>query len=365
MDTDEAMAELLKTQKSLTEWLVDIGHSESDKIKAEDNDKRERLAVLNDIIDLPFDRPVKFAAQDLASNSAEHQSYLLDSADKKCALRLIPLDTNLPKLRMRGLTTKDAYLWFKEQNIDPEKYRAEYLPHESNAEWATIFIVNEQGIFGEIIRGGHFQLTQGFYDKELPINFSYNFDEWLMSREDEEALQHLKFIAKHIKVEDKLKQDRIINDLNVKFHSSYIGGYWETSFSQEFKLFFIDFNITLGEMYSEFNSQPKSISVSSVGGLIASPGSAEGIARVIDITDLESPNFKEGDILVCSMTTPAYVPLMKLSAGIITDMGGILSHAAIVARELGKPCIVGTQNATKLIKDGELLTINTDEAVVK
>jgi pyruvate,water dikinase len=59
-----------------------------------------------------------------------------------------------------------------------------------------------------------------------------------------------------------------------------------------------------------------------------------------------------------------YVPLMQKAVAIVTDQGGILSHAAIIARELGKPCIVGTGNATKELKNGQLVTVNATNGTV-
>ena len=65
------------------------------------------------------------------------------------------------------------------------------------------------------------------------------------------------------------------------------------------------------------------------------------------------------------MTRPEYVPLMKKATAIITDEGGITSHASIVSRELKIPCIVGTKIATKILKDGDLIEINADIGIVR
>ncbi|HEX5448000.1 MAG TPA: PEP-utilizing enzyme, partial [Candidatus Saccharimonadales bacterium] len=65
-----------------------------------------------------------------------------------------------------------------------------------------------------------------------------------------------------------------------------------------------------------------------------------------------------------AVTTPDYVPLMKKASAIVTDQGGILSHAAIVARELGVPCIVGTADATKVLKNGQKVLVDADNGVV-
>ncbi|AGE73613.1 phosphoenolpyruvate synthase [Sulfolobus acidocaldarius Ron12/I] len=98
-------------------------------------------------------------------------------------------------------------------------------------------------------------------------------------------------------------------------------------------------------------------------GLPASPGIAYGKARVIlDIKDAGS--FNQGEILVTRMTDPDWVPLMKIASGIVTDEGGMTSHAAIVSRELGIPAVVGTGNATNSIKDGQQITIDAFRGIV-
>jgi pyruvate,water dikinase len=102
-----------------------------------------------------------------------------------------------------------------------------------------------------------------------------------------------------------------------------------------------------------------------VKGLPASPGVATGVARVIlDPHSPEAHEFRDGDILVTRMTDPDWVPLMKKAAAIVTDEGGMTSHAAIVSRELGIPAVVGTGNATKVIKTGTLVTVDGSLGVV-
>jgi pyruvate,water dikinase len=95
------------------------------------------------------------------------------------------------------------------------------------------------------------------------------------------------------------------------------------------------------------------VSGASVGNKIAT-GKARVILKVSDIR-----NFQAGEILVTEITDPDWEPIMKIAAGIVTDKGGRTSHAAIVSRELGIPCIVGTENATSVIKNGQQITIDT------
>jgi phosphohistidine swiveling domain-containing protein/uncharacterized protein YdhG (YjbR/CyaY superfamily) len=89
-----------------------------------------------------------------------------------------------------------------------------------------------------------------------------------------------------------------------------------------------------------------------------------GRVKIVENKD-ELSKILEGDILVAPMTTPEYAPIFKKVSAIITDEGGITSHAAIVSRELKIPCIVGTKIATKILKDGDLVEVDANKGVVK
>ena len=100
-----------------------------------------------------------------------------------------------------------------------------------------------------------------------------------------------------------------------------------------------------------------------VKGLAASPGTASGRVRhVADEMNLEV--IKKGDIMVTKMTTPDMVPAMTRAAAIVTDEGGMTCHAAIVARELGIPCVVGASDSTNILKEGMLVTVEGRTGVV-
>lgn len=360
---DHKLAELLKTQKSLTEWLEDIKHKDAEAIRREDNDKRERLKVLNEIIGLPFDKPIQFEATDLAKKTSVFTSYLQEHGDELCALRLIPKQDGLPKLRMRGKNITDAYAWFLEQDIDVVKYRADFIPHPPDYAWATIFVVNKHGIQGEVIWGGHHQLTQGFHDKNRPLVFRYDFKKWMVSPVDDKALEHLKKLAKYLHVLNSEKQTNVKKRLGATFVNDYLEGYFETTDSS-LGTWFIDYSPTLGKMYADTVIRAPSTSKKCiVSGLVGSLGKAEGPVRIVQ-PDKMDDDFPEGSILVCEVTTPNYVPLMQKAAAIVTDQGGILSHAAIVARELKIPCIVGTNNATKRLKNDQIVSVDANSGTV-
>ena len=96
----------------------------------------------------------------------------------------------------------------------------------------------------------------------------------------------------------------------------------------------------------------------SVGGIV------KGKARLLRSRE-EMHKVEEGDIIVAPMTIPEFLPAMKKASAFVNDEGGMLSHAAVVAREMKKPCIVDTKFATQVIKDGDELEVNADSGMVR
>ncbi|RLB42342.1 MAG: phosphoenolpyruvate synthase [Deltaproteobacteria bacterium] len=109
------------------------------------------------------------------------------------------------------------------------------------------------------------------------------------------------------------------------------------------------------ETYRLLESGPILCSGTAVGTKVG-----QGVARVINST-LEMDQFKEGEVLVTTMTDPDWEPIMKIAAAIVTNKGGRTCHAAIVSRELGIPCIIGTGNADEVIKTGQEITVSCCE----
>ncbi|MEM5804435.1 MAG: phosphoenolpyruvate synthase [Candidatus Aenigmatarchaeota archaeon] len=100
-----------------------------------------------------------------------------------------------------------------------------------------------------------------------------------------------------------------------------------------------------------------------ISGYGVSPGIGRGAVRIIHSLN-ELGKIAKGDVLVTEMTSPDYVPAMEKSAAIVTNQGGSTCHAAIVSRELGIPCIVGTKNATEILKDGQFITVDATHGKV-
>jgi pyruvate, water dikinase len=100
-----------------------------------------------------------------------------------------------------------------------------------------------------------------------------------------------------------------------------------------------------------------------IKGAVASAGNARGQVRVIgDISD--APSFKVGEILVVRASMAELIPVIRNAVAVIADEGGMMSHAAIISREMKKPCIVGTKNASQILKTGDFVEIDGTKGTV-
>ncbi len=99
-------------------------------------------------------------------------------------------------------------------------------------------------------------------------------------------------------------------------------------------------------------------------GIVGTPGKATGRA-VIVYTNRDLPRVRRGDVLIATMTRQDYVPAMRMASAIVTDEGGVTCHAAIIARELGIPCIVGAQHATQVLKTGDRVEVDAINGIVR
>jgi pyruvate,water dikinase len=100
-----------------------------------------------------------------------------------------------------------------------------------------------------------------------------------------------------------------------------------------------------------------------IAGLAVSSGVTEGRARVI--LNMEDANLEDGDILVTAFTDPSWTPLFVSIKGLVTEVGGLMTHGAVIAREYGIPAVVGVENATKLIKDGQKIRVNGTDGYIE
>jgi len=104
--------------------------------------------------------------------------------------------------------------------------------------------------------------------------------------------------------------------------------------------------------------------INELKGMTAYPGKAEGIVKIVETID-DAKKMNQGDILLSETTYPALVPAMKKAVAIVTNVGGLTCHAAIIARELKIPCVVGTKIATEVFKDGDKVEVDANNGIVR
>jgi phosphohistidine swiveling domain-containing protein len=115
---------------------------------------------------------------------------------------------------------------------------------------------------------------------------------------------------------------------------------------------------------NKLNQKIDNSKIDTIKGVSGSKGNVTGKVRVVN--GIKEVNLIQNDEILCVVTTnPDYLPAMQKASAIITDEGGITCHAAIIAREMKKPCIVGTKIATKVLKDGDLVEVDADSGVVR
>jgi len=116
------------------------------------------------------------------------------------------------------------------------------------------------------------------------------------------------------------------------------------------------------EIYAE-GTEPAEASDGQLRGVAGSPGVVTGAARVVRGPE-EFGKLQNGEILVAPLTNPAWTPLFAVAGGVVTEVGGILSHGAIVAREYGIPAVMGVSGATKLVQEGQMVTVDGNRGIV-
>lgn len=364
----EDKAVMNEFQPTLSEWFKAIGDKDTlaEAIRLEDNTRVSRLAILHHDIGLPFDEPVVFEAAELFTPSARFEKLLRELGDKPCAIRLVPKKDGLPKLRNRGLPLGECYeKWLLQQTIDPADYVAEVYRHSNTQQWAATFVVKEEGILGEIVQGLHSQLTHG--EIKTPIyRFLYNFSEWEWSDCTLEVEEQVERMFAGIIVSAPIQQKELQEKVGATFSHNFLQGYFEATVREGDELIFIDYNRLLADyVVVPEHITLKEITSAVLTGLPASPGSATGKVVLVNVDTLKNVEFFDGDILVCDNTDVRYLPLMKRAGAIVTERGGMLSHAAIVARELGKPCIVGVKEAFRRLKDGPNVEVDGSDGSIR
>jgi len=136
-----------------------------------------------------------------------------------------------------------------------------------------------------------------------------------------------------------------------------------TNHSKQLKIKIIN-SRNIPDKYKKAIKQSEERNNKVIKGLTGNKGKILGKVKIVN-TYHDIKRFNNGEVLVANTTHPNYLPMMQKAVAFVTNEGGIISHAAIVARELGVPCVVGTKMATKVLKDGDLVEVDANQGIVK
>lgn len=117
---------------------------------------------------------------------------------------------------------------------------------------------------------------------------------------------------------------------------------------------------------SHSTNPPLRQEVTEVSGIGVSPGTVTGVVRVVhEAASDQADDFEPGEILVCRITDPSWAPVLSIAAAVVIDIGGAMSHGAIVARELGIPCVINTRDGTRQLRTGDRVTVDGASGTVR
>ena len=373
---NKVMIELKKGFTSLINWLSETKeHDEAIKdIVCYDNKKTERLIFLNKTIGLPINK-----THILNTDLFEKDSVFIDRViierggnDIKHAFRVSPKEEYVGLFEIQklyGLTFKE--FWEKLKLLPIPKDKAEVrITNFRGAPlaYSAIIVVSKDGIIGEIVEGDLYIITYTDEPKDgaKVIQF-YKLpnEEVVVLSDSKKVKEKVLEIISAISVNSKL--DELITG-GFQIYNGYVAGYYEYVEGKNGDRAFTDMNtkkisnnISVKETV---NNIRKSAEENSLQGLVAYGTDLKIIGKVVLLKD-DLKDIEANSILVCSMTTVNQLPLMKKASAVITDFGGLMSHPAIISRELKIPTIVGTKVATQILKDGDLIEVDSKKGIVK
>lgn len=351
---------------SFTNWYKDAKLENYNQFLKEDSSKGSRLKLLSNSIEMPINEGLEITVRDFLKITTSSSYSIMNKplVEVKLGIRVLPLQSGDKILRNRGNFYKSIKNWLINNEVSQERLIS-VLPHVDNPVWATIFFIGNENIIGEAINDAPHILTQGLKTDKQIIQFQYSLKNRTLelSNANSGLENHLNEVFKFLEVSNYQKQ--VLEDqLNIQVSHSFLTGYFETVYSDEYGLWFIDYNRIL-KLSNDFRILTNSeMSNNVIYGTPTSRGTASGRVNIInELADFGL--FQSGNILACDMTTPDYIDLMKSSAGIITRYGGMLSHAAIISRELNIPCISGLGDSFDKIKDKDYIKMDATSGKIE
>ena len=252
--------------------------------------------------------------------------------------------------------------------VNSDKAGVMFTANPSNNNMSSLVIEGAFGL-GEVVVGG--QVSPDYYEVEKN---GLKVKDTRVSHKNFKIIRDEKGRNKSVDLSDKEAEQPVLSDaevqeiarLGMKIEQHY-GSPQDTEWAMEGgKVYMVQSRpittlIRAADVVADKHDAEESREL--IRGLGAGPGRGSGEVRVLASPDKDD-GFESGDVLVAAMTTPDWVPLMKKASAIVTDGGGMTCHAAIVSREMGLPCVVGTRNATKILSDKMLVTVDGTHGIV-
>lgn len=360
--------EYFREHLSLSDWLIKADVPGRDRLVREDATKRDRLSFLSSTMRLPIVHSFSFRIDEVTGASDRFAEFCSCAGGAPYALRALPRVEGQPILRNRKLLVPELVTWLLSLNVDLCQYDLSFEPH-IDPTMATLFVVGDYRVFGEAAHGSVLQLNKGTDSGDARVRFEFDYQQWHFSGQDAEVEAFVRAAVQAVQVPDQDARATLETGLKARFRNDYLCGYFEVVTSLQTGPMFIDYNRVLIQNARDLSlpvfdaaDHPSSRTLRGQG---ACRGVVKGCARVVSADEAGTLSLEPGQILVCHFTSPSFVPLITQASAVVTDIGGVLSHAAIVCRELGKTCVVGAKTATSVIRDGQEIEVDGDQGIVR
>lgn len=334
----DGLSNLRKISKSRIDSILDIDHA-----------KFERLERLNKEHDLPIIKTNFYIeGKDFNDSNKDLEEFL--NRYKSFAFRAVPKDASMTHVRRHNINREELVTTIKNLSGGTEQYSIT-LNEFFVSEYAGTIINNGQNLFIEVVHGDHSRIGQ--YELQ-----------------DDVILRGLKVPGENIvfNIDNQNLRDKAINAVNfLKNGENFLTGYFEFKYNSRDGYVFIDYNDSdfyknldkFGITKESVLEKPDEV----VSGAVVCNKNVSGKVRIVK--NPKDSGFVEGEIIVAEMVTPDFLPIMVKAKAVVTDLGGVTSHAALICRELGIACIMGTKKVTATFKDGDQILVDGTNGVVR
>ena len=346
---------------SITEWMKHLNVPGTEKFQKEDFTKRDRLKILNQTINLPFLRATSIKPNTKKNIIAEISSLNERDKDGIYLFKIFPTNNSLGKIRLQK-TLVQCIDWVSKTRIDTKKFRYELIKEPEKITHSAVFCIDEKGIWGELIKDHIIHFSRGTYKGETLV-FYYDYKKWHFSNRGDQSTKLIKKAVGKLHLHSTTKIKTLKKLLHANFtQSNHLKGYFEFIVDNNNNINFVDYNRILNRLLKK-----TIITITRhtdyLNGICIGPGKIKGKIKKIRDGN-QKIKFQKNEILVSPLVTFQHLPYIKKAGGIITEQGTVLSHAAIVSRELKKPYVANVKDAMKKLKDGDLVTVDADQGKI-